>query len=81
MANRINKPTKKTALQELIFWLNSGWKDEDVNTVIKKAEELLSEEATQIIDAYDNGADYDQEGKIHWGVQYYEETFNQKENA
>lgn len=73
--------TKQTAMQELIFWLNSGWKDENVDTVIKKAEELLSEEATQIIDAYDNGAEYDQEGKPHWGVQYYEETFNQKENA
>lgn len=67
----------KTAMQELIFWLKIGWKDEDINTVIKKAEELLSEETTQIVDAYDNGADYDQEAKPYWGVQYYNETYKQ----
>ena len=70
--------TKQTAMQELIHWLKSGWKDEDVDTVIKKAEELLSEETTQIVDAYDNGADYDQEEKPYWGVQYFEETYGNR---
>ena len=72
--------TKQTAMQELIHWLKSGWKDEDVDTVIKKAEQLLSKETTQIVDAYDNGADYDQEGKPYWGVQYFEQTYKQLEN-
>jgi hypothetical protein len=42
--------TKQTAMQELIQWLKIGWKDEDVDTVIKKAEQLLEMEKEQIGD-------------------------------
>ena len=45
----------KTAMQELIYWLKSGWKDEDIDTVLKKAEQLLEVEKEQIIDARANG--------------------------
>ncbi len=60
---------KKTAMQELIFWLQVGWKDEDVDTVIKKAEQLLSIETQQIEEAFNNS---------YWfidGREYYEKTY------
>ncbi len=56
-------------MQELIFWLQVGWKDEDVDTVIKKAEQLLSIETQQIEEAFNNS---------YWfidGREYYEKTY------
>jgi hypothetical protein len=46
---------KQTAMQELIQWLKIGWKDEDVDTVIKKANQLLEMEKEQIKDAFTDG--------------------------
>ena len=42
----------KTAMQQLIDWLECGWKNEDINAVIKKAKQLKKEEKIQIIFAY-----------------------------
>ncbi len=56
-------------MQELIFWLQVGWKDEDVDTVIKKAEQLLSIETQQIEEAFNDS---------YWfidGREYYEKTY------
>ena len=76
----------KTAMQELIHWLKSGWKDEDVDTVIKKAGMLLGKEKYQIKDAWENGFMSTGEGwngeippECHGQVldteQYYNETY------
>jgi hypothetical protein len=71
--------TKQTAMQELIQWLKIGWKDEDVDTVIKKAEQLLEMEKEQLINAYEDG---DDNGRlVEWGYQnisseqFYNETY------
>lgn len=64
----------KTAMKELIYWLECGWKDEDVDTVIKKANELLKAEKEQIKNAYKDCHDL---GHIY-GLdteQYYNETY------
>jgi hypothetical protein len=76
----------KTAMQELIHWLKSGWKDEDVDTVIKKAEQLLEMEKEHKIEfAYKvlqnaecsfNGIPY-LEKDID---DIYNETYNVKDN-
>jgi hypothetical protein len=67
--------TKQTAMQELIQWLKIGWKDEDVDTVIKKAEQLLEMEKEQIMNAYEYGnCDYEF-GIYIKGEQYYNETY------
>jgi hypothetical protein len=69
--------TKQTAVEWLVEKMSQyNFEMECVRN--KYIPEALKIEADQIIDAYDNGADYDQEGKPHWGVQYYEETFKQK---
>lgn len=47
--------TKQTAMQSLILWLQSGWKDEDIDSIIKKCESLLDEEKYDINLAYHNG--------------------------
>jgi len=46
---------KQTAMQELIYWLKSGWKDENIDTVLKKANQLLGVEWKQIDKAYFEG--------------------------
>jgi hypothetical protein len=47
--------TKQTAMKSLIFWLQSGWKDEDIDLIIKKCESLLKSEKSDIDLAYHNG--------------------------
>ena len=82
----------KTAMQELIHWLKSGWKDEDIEAVIKKAGMLLGKEKYQIKDAWENGFMSTGEGwngeippECHGQVldteQYYNETYKQEENV
>ena len=41
---------QQTAMQELIQWLEAGWKDEDTETIIKKANQLLLMEKEQSMD-------------------------------
>jgi CBS-domain-containing membrane protein len=60
---------KQTAMQELIHWLKIGWKDEDIDTVIKKAEQLLEMEKEQIEEAFNNSS-YFIDGK-----EYYHDTY------
>jgi hypothetical protein len=78
----------KTAMQELIHWLKSGWKDEDIEAVIKKAGMLLGKEKYQIKDAWENGFMSTGEGwngeippECHGQVldteQYYNETYGE----
>ena len=66
--------TKQTAMQELIHWLKIGWKDEDINTVLKKANQLLEVEKEQITKAYNSAIPF------KFGEQYYNETYKQQEN-
>jgi hypothetical protein len=67
--------TKQTAMQELIQWLKIGWKDEDVDTVIKKSEQLLEMEKEQIMNAFDSGY-FNYEVLFHDNAeQYYNETY------
>jgi|LakMenEpi03Aug12_release.lakeMendotaPanAssembly.Ray.scaffolds.fasta_scaffold421642_3 hypothetical protein len=65
--------TKQTAMQELIQWLKIGWKDEDVDTVIKKSDQLLEMEKEQIKNAFDKGYSYYLFNG--GGEQYYNETY------
>ena len=76
--------SNKTAMQELIHWLKIGWKDEDIDTIIKKADMLIEKEKEQIKDAWING---DEDG-FTWGEdnkilseQYYNETYKQQDNG
>ena len=67
---------KQTAVQELIYWLKSGWMDEDVDTVIKKAQQLLEIEKEQITEAYLQGlySEIKMRGEKQ-SEQYYNETY------
>ncbi len=74
----------KTAMQELIdyvdtIWSNGGWEE----TIKEKAKELLEKEKEQIEDAWDAGmsegigttmADLDWDGEF---VNYYKETYGE----
>ena len=64
---------KKTAMQELIHWLKCGWKDEDIDTVLKKAEQLLEVEKEKIENAYLDGF---KQGKYEVdAIKFYSETY------
>jgi hypothetical protein len=69
----------KTAMQELIQWLKSGWMDEDVDTVIKKAEKLLQMEKDQIVKAHNDGSlmayTIPFNAPFIKGEEYYEENY------
>jgi hypothetical protein len=67
--------TKQTAMQELIQWLKIGWKDEDVDTVIKKADQLLEMEKEQIMNAFDSGY-FNYQVLFHDNAEeYFKETY------
>ncbi len=70
----------KTAMQELIHWLKIGWKDEDVDTVIKKAEQLLEMEKEKIKDAFTDGCigELYELNAYYTSEKYYEETYGTK---
>lgn len=65
----------KTAMQELIHWLKIGWKDEDIDTVLKKAEQLLKVEKKQIIKAYKDGIQDMAIGQYYEPKHYYENNY------
>ena len=73
--------SNKTAMQELIYWLKSGWKDEEVNTVIKKAEQLLEIEKEQIKDAFTDGCigELYELNAYYTSEKYYNKTYNVKD--
>lgn len=67
----------KTAMQELIeyidsIWSNGGWEE----TIKEKAKELLEKEKKHIIDAYNQGTLDGESSEINY-PNYYNETFNQ----
>lgn len=71
---------QQTAMQHLIKWLEAGWKDEDVESIIKKCNQLLLMEKNQIIDAMLYALDEDGhtgEWKIKFVTNYYNQTFKQ----
>jgi hypothetical protein len=66
----------KTAMQELIeyvdsIWSNGGWEE----TIKEKAKELLEKEKEHIIDAYNQGTLDGESSQINY-PNYYNETFN-----
>jgi hypothetical protein len=73
----------KTAMQELIdyvdsIWSNSGWEE----TIKEKANDLLEKEKEQIIEAYEDGKQngMDSITNVHMyiiGEIYYNQTYNQ----
>ena len=71
----------KTAMQELIYWLKSGWKDEDIDTVLKKAEQLLEVEKEQIKDAFTDGCigELYELNAYYTSEKYYNKTYNVKD--
>jgi hypothetical protein len=73
--------SNKTAMQELIYWLKSGWKDEDVDTVLKKAEQLLEVEKEQIKDAFTDGCigELYELNAYYTSEKYYNKTYNVKD--
>lgn len=62
---------QETAVQHLIKWLEVGWKDEDVESIIKKCNQLLEMEKEHIIDAFDMGC----QDKDRIGIEYYNEKY------
>jgi hypothetical protein len=73
--------SNKTAMQELIYWLKSGWKDEDIDTVLKKAEQLLEVEKEQIKDAFTDGCigELYELNAYYTSEKYYNKTYNVKD--
>ena len=69
--------SNKTAMQELIHWLKIGWKDEDIDTVLKKSEQLLAMECQQIDKSYFAGLI---DGMNNEHRCYYLETYNKQDN-
>lgn len=74
---------QQTAMQELIEWLKVGWKDEDAETIIKKANQLLPKEKEHIAKAWDAGHHQYFCSKItnedfNNGDEYYEENYKNK---
>jgi hypothetical protein len=71
---------KQTALQQFIEWGNQMIGDYPAKTLsfyeaIDKAEELLSVEKEQIIDAYSEGSNQNGFPLKHEAEQYYNETY------
>ena len=66
----------KTAMQELIDWIEERFNNPKETEVFKKATQLLEKEKEQIIDAYYGNIDgvfgYREEGQ-----EYYNQTYNQ----
>lgn len=69
-------------MQDLIHWLKSGWMDEDVDTVIKKAEQLLEVEKEQIKDAFEDGCigEMYELNAQYTAEQYYNQTYENHGN-
>lgn len=69
----------KTAMQELIEWMieESQVIPVDAEETYNKAKELLAKEQKQIMDAVDYGAE--RFGDI--SEQYYNDTYNKKDNG
>jgi hypothetical protein len=73
----------KTAMQELIeyvdsIWSNGGWEE----TIKEKAKELLEKEKEQVVNAYNqNITGFDkleqEEIGLNWAEDYYNQTYNQ----
>jgi hypothetical protein len=73
--------SNKTAMQELIYWLKSGWKDEDIDTVLKKSEQLLEVEKEQIKDAFTDGCigELYELNAYYTSEKYYNKIYNVKD--
>ena len=69
---------KKTAMKELIHWLKSGWMDENIEAVIRKAEILLEKEKEQIKDAFEDG--FKQGNYEVQAIEFYSRTYKKKDN-
>ena len=74
--------SNKTAMQELIHWLKIGWKDEDIDTIIKKADMLIEKEKEQIKDAFTDGCigELYELNSYYTSEKYYNQTYKQQDN-
>jgi hypothetical protein len=69
---------KKTVIQSLIEKFNSGKKELPVKDIITILENSLNDEKKQIMDAFDEGVDYEKSllGKVDYpSSRYYHGTF------
>jgi hypothetical protein len=62
----------KTAMQELIEYLESRYFKYEISSILLKSKELLQKEKEQIIDASNSAF----EDKTTWGERYYNQTYN-----
>jgi hypothetical protein len=68
----------KTAMQELIEYLESRYFEYEISSILLKSKELLEKEKEQIINAY-NQADlegYFQKTYPKYAEEYYKQTYN-----
>lgn len=74
---------KKTVIQSLIEKFNSSKKELTVKGVIAILENSLNDEKKQIMDAFDEGVDYEKSllGKVDYpSSRYYHGTFETKKH-
>jgi hypothetical protein len=68
----------KTAMQELIEYLESRYFKYEISSILLKSKELLQKEKEQIIDAYDKGGDVNDDLQPLYGTpEEYYKTYNQ----
>jgi hypothetical protein len=70
----------KTAMQELIEYLESRYFKYEISSILLKSKELLQKEKEQIIDAHLNGQSdhhFSLESRMAEAEQHYKEKYNQ----
>ena len=64
----------KTAMQEMVEWIEQRFNNPQETEVFKKATELLEKEKEQIIGAFEQGLEF---GFPTNGSNYFNKTYNQ----
>ena len=67
----------KTAMQELIEYLESRYFKYEISSILLKSKELLQKEKEQIINDFDNGIYVGTYAVDKDGEDYYNQTYNQ----
>jgi hypothetical protein len=66
----------KTAMQDMIEWIEQRFNNPQETEVFKKATELLEKEKEQIMQGFQVGID--QDNNFFVAGKYYKKTYNQK---